>query len=190
MLQLDHDERVALLRLGILKTIIFTALSLFCILLVLYGDDYGVVTIVLVASIIVGGMIACLVVMPVLKLRSLRLTEISTSFSTKETRDILAKFAKLYGWKVENNRNTLIVLIARPSDRYSYSRSERIMLLIEDGRIWASSICNPNGPFRFRSLINGNRNLNLVREMLSGTRIPNVELKKKKRKGAARLSDN
>jgi hypothetical protein len=182
VLQLDRGDKLALLKHGVLKTVVFTALGLFCVSLILFGFWNNPSLLAFTTGIVIVGLIVFLIALTLVKIKSLRLTEIKTSFTTKETRDILAKFARLYRWKVENNRDTLIVLIAKPSNRYSSAHSERIMLLMENGRILASCFCDTEQTFRYRSLINGKQNLNLIGAMVSGNRIPTIELKKRKKR--------
>lgn len=105
-----------------------------------------------------------------LKLRSLKLETIPTKYSAAETRRILTGFFKHMKFRKENNRKDLIIVTTRRTHRAPGVRSERITLILDDSRVYAASICDPEGRFYFRSLLNRSANLNLIKAILSGMR--------------------
>lgn len=117
---------------------------------------------VLTISVVVG--------ITIIKLRSLALETIATGYSGTEARTLITNFSKHYSFRKENNRKNLIIVTTRFTERTPHMRGERLTLIIQDNRIHATSICDPEGSFSFRSLFNRTENLKLLRAILSGTR--------------------
>lgn len=158
---------------GVGKTVLYCGgpvAALFAI--AFFGDRLNYSVLIPVVVLVMGGMIAFLILMTIVKLRSLKLETIQTRYTAKEIRSILTLFARRYRFKRENNRKDLIIVTTRINDVAPHMRNERVTILIEDRKIHAASICNPHGYFFIRSLFNRKENLNLLRAMLSGSRKP------------------
>ena len=169
-LVMDRDDYLRFLRIGWIKTTL-SATSLILVVLVAWASDrISLFTLTFSTVAIVAAALSAFVAITALKLRSLRLIRIPTRFSKSEAREILVKFARYFRWKVLNNRKTLIILRTRLSERTTGFRSERITIFLTADAIWAASICDPEHPLMFRSLINAQENLALLRQVLSGTR--------------------
>lgn len=169
-LVLDRDDYLRYLCVGWLKTTLIGTALLFAVLIGWASDWISGLTLILSVPAIAAAALLGFAAITALKLKGLRLVEIPTRYSKQEAREILVKFARYFRWKVLNNRKTLIILRTRFSERSTGSRSERITIFLTDDAVWAASICDPEHPLMYRSLINANENLTLLVQVLSGTR--------------------
>lgn len=183
-LRLDLTDLKDYLLVGVLKISVTAAIVLFiALLLFLEPFRFSTWSVMLYIGIVVSAALS-LIVVTAIKIYSLRLVPIETRFSLEEVRDVLTRFAKVYGWKQLNNRKNLIILLTRRSNRDDYSNGERVTIIMDSGRVFATSICHPGNGLRIVSLFRRKANLNLLREILSGRRNPDAPVKtvRKKRK--------
>ncbi len=172
-LSLERSDLLHYLQVGVVKTILYeVGLIAAVVATSFFSGRLNDAVLLPLIVLVTAGVIAFLILVTAVKIYSLKLETIPTRYTAKEIRGILTLFARRYHFKRENNRKDLIIVITRVNDVATHMRNERITILIQDQKIHAASICNPHGPFFFRSLLNRKANLNLLRAMLSGSRKP------------------